>query len=79
MAKLTDKSPFPFGKAHKDRDMEKVPARYLHWVWENCDPSEPVDDVREYIIENFTVIKSEEPDLLWSKFGKYKQGKELPR
>jgi hypothetical protein len=75
MAKLNDQSPFPFGKAHKDREMEKVPVRYLHWVWENCDPSPDVDDVREYIEENFSVIKSEDKDLIWSKFGKYKQAK----
>jgi hypothetical protein len=52
-----------------------VPVRYLHWVWENCDPSPDVDDVREYIEENFSVIKSEDKDLIWSKFGKYKQAK----
>lgn len=72
MAKLNARSPFPFGKAHKDRQMEKVPVRYLHWVWENCDRSADVDDVREYIVENYKVLKEEDEDLIWSKFGKYK-------
>jgi hypothetical protein len=72
MAKLNAQSPFPFGKAHKDRPMEKVPVRYLHWVWENCDPSPDVDDVREYIVENYKVLSEEDEDLIWTKFGKYK-------
>lgn len=71
MAKLNDQSPFPFGN-HKNRPMEKVPVRYLHWVWEHCDPSPDVDDVREYITENFNVLKEEDENLIWSKHGKYK-------
>lgn len=75
MAKLDDQSPFPFGKAHLGRKMELVPVRYLHWVWENCDPSPDVDDVREYITENFSVIQAEDENLIWSKFGRYKNAK----
>lgn len=72
MAKLDDRSPFPFGKAHKGKPMEKVPVRYFHWVWEECDQSEDVDDVRDYIIENFSALKMEDKKLIWSKFGAYR-------
>lgn len=79
--KLTKDSVFPFGTHSKaKRTMDNVPVRYLHWVWEKCDPSPEVDRVRDYIVENFNALKSEDDDLIWTKKGSYKNtaSQELP-
>jgi uncharacterized protein (DUF3820 family) len=53
--KLTDESPMPYGK-HKDKRMDKVPAHYLIWLYDNDKASKPV---REYIEENMDVLNHE--------------------
>lgn len=55
MAKLTDKSPMPFGE-HKGKMMVNVPASYLLFLLkaDKCTP-----EVKEYIIENKEVLDYE--------------------
>lgn len=54
MQRLTDDSPFPFGR-HKDKPMRDVPASYLDWLrGQNWLPQWP--DVAEYIDRNEKVI-----------------------
>lgn len=64
---LTDQSPMPFGK-YKDEPMEKVPARYLHWLWENgmAQKSQGSDRVGDYIRDNMTALQKEHQDGIWS-------------
>lgn len=53
--KLSDSSKMPYGK-HQGEKMANVPAKYLLWLYENdkCDKY-----VKEYIIDNLDVLKSE--------------------
>jgi len=55
MDALTDKSLMPFGK-YKGTEMEKVPAGYLIWIYEN---NKCTDEVKEYIEDNMDVLKME--------------------
>lgn len=66
---LTDKSPMPFG-FHKDKPMEKVPAAYLLWMWEDfmhdrsaCRNVGTVA-VHDYVKENFSALEKEYPNQI---------------
>jgi hypothetical protein len=72
MKALTDQDPMPFG-THSGKPMEKVPASYLLWLWEDglwqldnaCTPrniSRLV--VRDYIKRNFNALETECPDKI---------------
>lgn len=63
MAKLTDSSPMPFGK-HKNTPMEKVPARYLLWLWDEDVHAELGKPVHDYIKENFSTLETEATDYI---------------
>lgn len=71
LKKLSDIEPpkdtdiFPFGKAHKGKTYEEVPASYLHWCRHNVD-NLPAD-VQAYIDHNMMALQEETPDLIWSK------------
>lgn len=52
---LKDSDPMPMGK-HKGTIMEKVPAKYLLYMYENMDVRE---DVKQYIESNLDVIKQQ--------------------
>lgn len=60
--KLTDQSPMPFGK-HKGQPMEKVPADYLLWLWDNGGWQVP-GPVNDYVRENFAALETECPDRI---------------
>lgn len=55
MEDLEDTSPMPWGK-HAGEEMQKVPADYLLWLYEEnkCDAR-----VRAYIEDNMDVLKVE--------------------
>jgi len=55
MNKLSDESPMPWGK-YKGIQMINVPASYLIWCYDNDKCS---DNVREYIKDNYDVLKEE--------------------
>lgn len=59
---MTDESLMPFGK-HKGERMMDVPVNYLHWFWHNGDKK---SEVGKYIQENLSVLRTENPDLIWS-------------
>ena len=68
--KLTDQSLMPFGKYVGDQ-MEKVPAAYLLWLWDNTDMHDRNKQYREegfavhdYIRDNFNVLETECPDII---------------
>lgn len=61
---LTDQSDMPFGK-YKGTVMEKVPAPYLLWLWDNgLRFKEGVDPVAQYIANNWNAITGEVPDYI---------------
>ncbi len=67
---LTEQSPMPFG-VHRDKPMEKVPASYLLWLWEDEklweSPEHHTDNqsaVYRYIVENFHALETECPDKI---------------
>lgn len=66
--KLTDVSPMPFGK-HEGQAMEKVPASYLHWLWENGLYKEPENPVHQYIVDSMGALETEVPDKIWRQAG----------
>jgi uncharacterized protein (DUF3820 family) len=60
---LHDDSPMPFGQ-HKGQPMEKVPVKYLHWLFhQGCNHI----GVSKYIRENMTALMEEDEDLIWDK------------
>lgn len=63
MAKLTDKSPMPYGKKHSGTALANVPASYLLWCWESG-PNVP-ENLMDYIQDNY--------DLLVEQAGEEKQ------
>jgi uncharacterized protein (DUF3820 family) len=79
---LTDQSLMPFGKygpTGKGVTMEKVPARYLFWLWNSGlgDEKEIAhglglnDDriaVREYIKANMSALQQEDSDTIIKKY-----------
>jgi hypothetical protein len=64
---LTDQSPMPFG-THIGKPMEKVPASYLLWLWDEPDglwqPSRRHEPVRQYIIDRFNHLETECTDRI---------------
>lgn len=54
----------PFG-LHKDKPMQDVPVKYLHWLWQNGMKYEK-SSVANYIRTNLDVLKTENYDLIWS-------------
>lgn len=64
---LEDDSLMPFGK-HKGKMMQDVPASYLHWLWHEASLKNQVktSNVADYISRNIVVLKTENPDLIWS-------------
>jgi hypothetical protein len=59
--KLNDNSPMPFGK-YKGQEMQKVPASYLLWLyseWTDSRFEKANKDVKEYIEDNFDVLREE--------------------
>ena len=73
MEKFTDESPMPFG-VHKDKKMEKVPASYLLWLWNegmvdevNIHPETPRQCLALYIAENLTALQMKDKDTLVKK------------
>lgn len=68
--KLTDQSLMPFGE-HTGTPMEKVPASYLLWAWNEFlwrpIPSETKrGSVRAYIVENIAALEKECPSTIIS-------------
>jgi hypothetical protein len=65
--KLTDQSPMPFG-THKDKPMEKVPADYLLWLYDDMSQQGFHDNTParaalwEYMEENHTALCKEAID-----------------
>lgn len=65
MKQLQDDSPMPFGK-HKSVHMEKVPAKYLHWLWTNgLESAIETSDVADYIARNIEALRLEYPNGIW--------------
>jgi hypothetical protein len=69
--KLDDRSEMPIGSKYKGVHMEKVPARYLLWYWEECGLwdrskiySEEYFAVHDYIKERFSSLQEECPDYI---------------
>jgi uncharacterized protein (DUF3820 family) len=60
---LSDNHKMPFG-LHQGKAMEDVPAGYFHWLWtqKSFDKASPVG---EYIKENMSALKKEDPDKEW--------------
>jgi uncharacterized protein (DUF3820 family) len=54
--KLSDNSPMPFGKLHKGKPMVEVPASYLFYIY---DQGWTRGALKDYILENFEVIKEQ--------------------
>lgn len=61
---LEDSSPMPFGQ-YKGLRMDKVPARYLHWLWVNGKKEDVRCPVANYIRSNLTVLQKEYEDGIW--------------
>jgi hypothetical protein len=68
---LTDKDLMPIGKKYKHVPMEKVPAGYLLFMWDDTGLwdrmslySEEYFAVHDYIKENFTVLVTECKDRI---------------
>lgn len=66
---LTDEAPMRFGK-HKGTPMLKVPAHYLHWLWNSSLYSDVGDPLHEYIKENMNALQKEHPDGFWKEVPK---------
>ena len=68
MKELTDQDKMPFG-IHRDKKMEDVPARYLHWLWskEEGGLKDEVETspVADYIRRNLPALMKEYPDGIW--------------
>lgn len=69
MTTLSDNDPMPFGK-YKGEPMEKVPARYLHWMWTEANLKETSKTkgksaVADYILENLSALETEYKDAIW--------------
>ena len=67
---LTDQSEMPFG-VHRCKAMEKVPASYLLWLWEDeklweSPESHTVNQaaVYDYIVRNFNALETDCPDKI---------------
>ena len=56
---LTDKSPMPFGKAHKGERMIDIPARYLLWFHDSVKSDDFSASVHAYVDANIEVIRSQ--------------------
>jgi len=68
MITLTDQSAMPFG-CHKDEPMEKVPASYLLYLWEEFlwperGHNEQRQSVRDYIVRSFSALETEAPNSI---------------
>jgi uncharacterized protein (DUF3820 family) len=61
--KLADNDPMPFGK-HAGVAMEKVPASYLLWLWDNGVHAEPGKPLHEYIKDAFSALETECKDYI---------------
>ena len=61
---LTDQSPMPFGQ-HKGEPMEKVPARYLHYLWTTGMKENKNSPVADYIRRNLAALAKEHKDGIW--------------
>lgn len=57
MDELTDDCIMPFG-THKGKTMEKVPAQWLLWLYDNQNENQSVDSLRviAYVEENMDVL-----------------------
>lgn len=44
--------------------MEKVPAKYLLWLWDEGIHAEPGRDIHEYIKRSFSALETEAKDYL---------------
>ena len=65
--KLTDLDKMPFGR-WKNLPMQDVPVGYLHWFWHEVKAwNEEQVAVMNYIRENIAALKTENPDLIWTK------------
>lgn len=64
MTELQDTDPMPFGK-HKEVPMQDVPARYLHWLWNDGKKNDQRCPVADYIRRNLNALKQEYPDGIW--------------
>lgn len=64
MKPLADTDPMPFGK-YKGEPMEKVPARYLHWLWTNGKEQDDNCPVADYIRRNKSALETEYKDAIW--------------
>lgn len=65
---MTDQDIMPFG-THRGKKMENVPAYYLVWLKETAEKTGNQishEGVRKYIEDNWSVLKSEMPDRIWS-------------
>lgn len=63
MVALADNDPMPFGK-HKGVPLEKVPARYLLWLWDNGVYAEAGKPLHEYIKNSFSALETEATDYI---------------
>ena len=59
MEQLEDDSLMPWG-IHKGKKMEKVPAAYLLWLYDNKKCGE--GNVKDYIIDNLDVLEKEKKE-----------------
>lgn len=67
MKTLTDTDFMPFGK-FKGKQMQEVPASYLHYLWNNGMSKEVnTSNVAAYIYENIDALKQENEDLIWTR------------
>lgn len=60
---LNDQSPIPFGK-HKGMKLEKVPANYLLWLWDNGVWAEKHKPIHKYIHSIFSCLETECTDYI---------------
>ena len=65
---LDDQSPMPYG-AHVNVKMEKVPANYLLWMWNNgvrnaIEETTKRGVVARYIKSRMAVLKEQDPDTI---------------
>lgn len=63
---LNDKSLMPFGK-YRGTQMEKLPASYLHWLWNESIHKQPEHPLHQYISSNMAALQKEHPDGIWKK------------
>jgi hypothetical protein len=65
MQKLNDNDPIPYGK-FKGTKMEKIPAKYLHYLWVNgLQEKRDTDPVAGYIAANIAALELEYRDGIW--------------